>query len=374
MEQNPVGGPPPKHFNYMRLPILRSARPRGYFSPVKHFIFAIASAVTVAFAAGIIIGHYALPTASKASASAFPNDKQTTSASRVRSDASPDSSAPATGGSSPEENLIGAIKIAVAHHANEHVYSELNELIDALDPKSVRPVMDAVQKLPNQREKNTFLSMLISRWAEADPQVALAYAQTKGTGAEDSWLVRDVVTSWAENDSAAATTWVTQLPPGQERKRALQSLVSVLAEEDPQGALNFLQSLPESGQGQMLYAPVFSRLASTDPVTAGQRASQFPAGSTRDMALQLVASTWAEQHAEAAYAWANNLPAGQARNNALQIILSRWANTDPQRVATMTAELPAGPMRDQAIADIARQWAENESRCGARLDGDTPGW
>ena len=37
---------------------------------------------------------------------------------------------------------------------------ELSKLIDGLDPKNVRPVIEAVQALPNQRKKMMVVSML----------------------------------------------------------------------------------------------------------------------------------------------------------------------------------------------------------------------
>jgi hypothetical protein len=139
------------------------------------------------------------------------------------------------------ENIIVAIENAAAHLGNRQIYSEVNELIENLDPKDVRPVIDAIQHLPSQRERNTFVSMLITRWAEGDPRGALDYAQTEDA-AKNGGLVAEVIATWAEHDSAAAMAWVTQTPPGSERNGALQSLVSALVEKDPQGALSFASS------------------------------------------------------------------------------------------------------------------------------------
>src|SRR4030095_8616506 len=166
------------------------------------------------------------------------------------------------------ENIIGAIENAAAHPGNRQLYSEVNDLIENLDPKDVRPVIDAIQHLPNARERNTFMSMLIVRWAEGDPRGALDYAQTENA-AEKGWLVAEVIGTWAEHDSAAAMALVTQTPPGSERT-------------------GDLQSLPSSDQTAALYSPIFSGWGSADPVTAGQVASQLPSSPIRDMALQVV--------------------------------------------------------------------------------------
>ena len=279
---------------------------------MKHPIFAVATTAT--FVAGVVVGHYAMPRSVRLSAPALSaaNEISTRSSERTSQTPSISASDKADPAASSSENIIGAIENAAAHPGNRQLYSEVNELIENLDPKDVRPVIDAIQHLPNPRERNTFMSMLIARWAEGDPRGALDYAQTENA-AEKGWLVAEVVGIWAEHDSAAAMAWVTQTPPGSERNGALLSLVSALVEKDPQGALTFLQALPAADQTAALYSPIFSSWASANPVTAGQRALQLPAGSIRDMALQVIGSRWSEHNPEAAYAWANSLPAGPGR-------------------------------------------------------------
>ena len=112
---------------------------------------------------------------------------------------------------------------------------EISKLIDGLDPKKIQPVIEAVQTLAHERKKTMLVSMLFARWAEGDPQAALAFAQTTGTTVERTANVSAAVRSWAEKDGNAAKAWVLQLAPGQERERALQSVVSALAEDDPEG-------------------------------------------------------------------------------------------------------------------------------------------
>ena len=328
---------------------------------MKHPIFAVATTAT--FVAGVIVGHYAMPRSARLSAPALSAANEISTRSSERTSPTPSISAPNQfdPAASSSENIIGAIENAAARPGNRQVYSEVNELIENLDPKDVRRVINAIEHLPNARERNTFMSMLIVRWAEGDPRGALDYAQTENAAGK-GWLVAEVVGTWAEHDSAAAMAWVTQTPLGQERNGALQSLVSALAEKDRQGALSFVQALPAADQNPTLYSSIFSGWASADPVTAGQRALQLPAGPIRDMAVQVVGSRWSEQNAEAAYGWANGLPISQGRDNAMQSILSRWADADPERAANAAVGLPIGSIRDQAIADIAQQWAEKDVR------------
>src|SRR4029077_7678486 len=223
---------------------------------MKHPIFAVATTAT--FVAGVLVGHYAMPRSARLSAPPLTAANETSTRSSQRT--SPTTSKQFDPAASSSEIVIVAIENAATHPGNRQVYSEVNDLVKNLDPKDVRPVVDAIQRLPNPRERNTFMSML--------------------------------VTYWAEHDSAAAIAWVTQTPPGSERNGALQSLVSALVEKDPQGALNFVQALPAADQTAALYSPIFSGWGSA--VTAGQVALQLPSGPIRDMALQVVGSRWSE--------------------------------------------------------------------------------
>ena len=123
---------------------------------MKHPIFAVATTAT--FVAGVIVGHYAIPRSVRLSAPArsAANEISTRSSERTSptlSISAPNQFDPAA---SLSENIIGAIENAAAHPGNRQVYSEVNELIENLDPKDVRPVIDAIQHLPNARERNTF--------------------------------------------------------------------------------------------------------------------------------------------------------------------------------------------------------------------------
>jgi len=64
----------------------------------------------------------------------------------------------------------------MAHPSDRHLYLKLSKLVDMIEPNNIRPILETVQNLPKQREKTILTSLLVSRWAESDPQSALAYA------------------------------------------------------------------------------------------------------------------------------------------------------------------------------------------------------
>ena len=146
---------------------------------MKHRIFAVAATAT--FVAGVIVGHYAMPRSVRLSTPAVSAANETSTRSSERTSPTLSISAPNQfdPAASLAENIIVAIENAAAHPGNRQLYSEVNDLIENLDPKDVRPVIDAIQHLLNPRERNTFMSMLITRWAEGDPEGRLIMPRPK---------------------------------------------------------------------------------------------------------------------------------------------------------------------------------------------------
>ena len=237
--------------------------------------------VALAFAGGWAVGRYSTPHSRRSASSASSRLAARLLGSLHPNEGDPflletesrNGSASVGGKEISDQAIVAALRNAVMHPADRRSYLDVSKLIDSIDPKKIRGIIEAFQSVPNQREKSIYLAMLVSRWAEADPQAALAYAQSTGTPSERPFMAAAAVRTWAEKDSAAANAWVQQLPPGQERERAQQAVISALAEADPEAALTMLQSLPGLASArQGFYWPIFSHWANSDPVAAAQRA------------------------------------------------------------------------------------------------------
>jgi len=72
----------------------------------------------------------------------------------------------------------------MAHPSDRHRYLDASKLIDGIDPKNIRSVIDAFQAVPNQREKSVYLSMLLARWAV----LALASGPSKSARNGCRWM------------------------------------------------------------------------------------------------------------------------------------------------------------------------------------------
>src|SRR5205085_2043267 len=107
---------------------------------------------TAGFVSGLVVGHYASPREFKIISSSATNKPGATVSISAQKDANPHPNILDIAASASPDKMIVAIQNAAAHPANHQLYSELSELINALDPQNVRPVVDAVQRLPGQRE------------------------------------------------------------------------------------------------------------------------------------------------------------------------------------------------------------------------------
>ena len=176
-----------------------------------------------AFLVGIIVGHYTvLPSRTGGShpqsgkfestlpATPVPSPKQTTAL---------DESPPRSTSSVPSnENIIADLKAALIHAGGRHSDAVFAKLIESVDEKNIQPALAFVQSVPNPDKRRMLLSLLVGRWAEFDPQAAIAYAQNAPAGSFfQNWMLTSALSGWAEHDLPGASAWAQQLPPGPAR-------------------------------------------------------------------------------------------------------------------------------------------------------------
>ena len=133
----------------------------------------LALVATTTFVCGLVVGQYGLPRgrtvmtplakneAAPSSPNSFSQPCPTSQPGRFKS-----------GNSLPASNIINAIENSVAHPTDRNLQDEVGHLIETVDAKDIPAALDAILRLPNQRERNMFISMLISRWASTDPATA----------------------------------------------------------------------------------------------------------------------------------------------------------------------------------------------------------
>ncbi|WP_193213995.1 hypothetical protein [Luteolibacter marinus] len=247
----------------------------------------------------------------------------------------------------------------------------LMDLYAGMDASQLEAEAAKLDSLPMaQRIMASFL--LFGRWAEIDPQGALAHSNTMGMG---GMFVRPtILQSWASVDPENAAKYFSENPRefammggfGGGRGPGGESGASVIAAEwaklDPDAALAWANTLDGRDKSSALNS-VISEIASSDPSKAAQVAATM-SGDDQVRAYGEIASKWASSDFSAAEAWIQSLPA-DARDRAMSEALQSLAATDPEGAAAKLANIPAGNDRDRALSDIAGAWARTDPASAA---------
>ncbi len=194
---------------------------------MNHRILALVATTT--FVGGLMVAHYGLPRgrtvmtplakneAIPSSPNSFSQPRPTSQSDRFES-----------GDSLAASNIIDAIANSAAHPADRHLYGEVRHLIESVDAKDIPAAVDTILRLTNQRERNMFLSMLISRWASTDPTTAGQRALQLPPGPVRDMALQVVSARWCEQSAEAAYAWANALPVGPARDDALQEILSLV--------------------------------------------------------------------------------------------------------------------------------------------------
>ena len=224
-------------------------------------------------------------------------------------------------------------------------------------------VLAQLRSLSGQQNFYPVLSVLIPRWAEADPEAALAYAKTLTRTTERQVAFTAVFSGWARRDVDAAMAAVEGLKSNDERRAAWSAILPELAQKSPERALELHLKNLAKGDTQFGYnfgsiQSIFNTWAQTDPAAAAARAMKLTSRD-RDMAVNSIAAQWASKDLQGALAWAHGLPEGNTKRNATRVVLGEMANQDPQAAATYALTLK-GTAQQEAMSSVAAAWAQTD--------------
>ncbi len=223
----------------------------------------------------------------------------------------------AEAGARATEDPKAALAWALAQ--GDHARTALDAVLDVLlrkDPAAAFQEFRWLQAGDGQDLRGYGLSVILERWADADPAAAASAVATLAPAPGNAHLMARVLSSWSEKDARGAA----------ERLKSL-------ATEARSGA--------DLGLTEATFASVAGRLAAQDPARATEWALSFPAGTPeRASAVAGVVSGWYEKDAKAVSDWLNDMEDSTA-HDAGAAALVRFC----QRIAP----------------EVAMQWAEDVS-------------
>lgn len=269
--------------------------------------------------------------------------------------------------------------------------ARLYALIMASDSDALLALIDEAAHLASPMDRAAGLQILLSRYVELEPELAIARAKTLRNGSDQRLLV-NLYLSWIRHDETAAVQFLlTQPKPLQAQvgsnlralnrrsgdnryQKAYEVLASSAAnkssnaaqlarqaKEDPAGAWTAAQAETNLRERQRSMQRVLHVWARSDPQAALNALASLPSHQRNRMQMNVV-GRWLQQDPDAALTWINAQGPGLRSNQLQTLAVTHIAQTDISRALRIAATLPQGQSQlliDQALSRLA---ADNPER------------
>lgn len=249
-------------------------------------------------------------------------------------------------------------------------------------------------ELDQVSERRAATSILYGRYAELDPESAVAHILEHGGAFANRWL-DSVFHTWSRQDLQSAIERLGELPPhlrtvagaallnarddlpADERRFIAQQLgiEPVMAQLEMQRQIAMTDTDPQEAwraafatANQQMRTQQLFRVAVTwansDPLAAMEAAASVSQLSIRTALQQQIAGVWARDNPTAAIDWALAQPPSSGRGDILSGVLGALATTDPPTAISL-AESLSEPDRNKALGGVLKGWASTDPRAAA---------
>ena len=235
--------------------------------------------------------------------------------------------------------------------------TDLQSFINTLKPGEYPDALKRIRKLPGSSDRDLASRLLISSWAQSDPNGALQFA---ASNAGYEYIAENVFQQEAANGVQGAIDRAMALSNPDLRYQALRGIVSYLADTNPTAAFTLAQQAGEFPGNEPLSSLAYREWANVDPAAAAAQAAKDPNGAGWRSPINQVVRTWASQDPAAAANWSLSLNDPQTSSRAVSQAVRQWARADLGSAASWVNGLPDGQARDSASASMAFATAAND--------------
>lgn len=211
-----------------------------------------------------------------------------------------------------------------------------------------------------QRESSLF--HIAHRWAERDPERALAAVGELPTSDMRRSMQRNLVMRWAMTDREAARIWLQAQPRLEEHTAITTGFAAALAQGTPREALDFAQGLSGRGRREAAEA-VFGAWMQYDPRAAAEALVALDDRSLTEEAGHIVLYGWSTIDPHAAFEWVSTQQASAQSVWSVEVPLGRIAEHQPLDAMELALDLRTG--RSDAVSSVLDVWARNDPRGAA---------
>jgi hypothetical protein len=234
--------------------------------------------------------------------------------------------------------------------------AELTAFVNGLASGDFAAALLSARKL-SRSDRNLAEHLLVNRWAEIDPDAALAFA---ASNKDFSDITGAVFQQLAGGDLQDALSRAQALTDPNMRYQALLGALGVMAEQDPVGALQLAATFGNFPNNEPLSQAIYRQWAAADPLAAASIAAQDTSSSGWRSPLTQVIHSWAAQDPQAALSYALTITDPEAQSRSIGDVVRQWSSQDPTAAANWINTLPAGSARDAAIGALASAVASTD--------------
>jgi hypothetical protein len=203
-------------------------------------------------------------------------------------------------------------------------------------------------------------SFALQSFASVDPLAALARVEQLPSRIERDQLMSVVAAGYARADPEAALAWAQSLRPPQ--SNVLFTVLSAVARTDPDRALDIALSLPaDPGPGlgpQAMLIAAQLMVGAADPEKIANRVLDVTDRTLREQTLSAMTRQWSVRDPAAALRWlvenADRVPSSSLLQAAEQL-----ARTDPAAASGYTSQI-ANDLRGAWLGAVAAGYAQND--------------
>ncbi|HYE32076.1 MAG TPA: hypothetical protein VEH27_11650 [Methylomirabilota bacterium] len=230
-----------------------------------------------------------------------------------------------------------------------------------------------IEGQPESLRRMPFFISALEQLGFNQPQMAMKFLQTQGSGERVVQARANVMQSWAQSDFEGYSQWMDSLTDPKEKQRAELAQAQALAHVDPRGAAEKLTAMKPDPQRIWMFQNVFHALGQEDPKAALALAMETKDPAARRQALSGALSGWAQIDPKGAAEQVATMPAGSAKNEAFSHIAQQWAQSDPQAAIQWVTALPANSIPKEMVRNLVFAMSDHSPAQAAELLTKLPG-
>jgi hypothetical protein len=234
--------------------------------------------------------------------------------------------------------------------------AEIYRAAAAADSRELAAMIHAAAEQPPSAARTFALEALLGRYAEIDPEEAIAVAEEAGL---DTELRAPLYAAWAATDSASALAALSEVnDPAAARTIAL-ALLPLLGGDER--ALRQVAAAVPFGAETLLYAEAIGTRAGTAPAAALEQALALTDLAARSFALERVAASWAAQDPRTALTAGDAIADPELQRLFTGYVGRQWVRLDPDGALDYLVALGNGP-RSDLLVSMGAQLAQQRPR------------